>query len=658
MFHSVKTKLLLLTAACVLVGFAAIVGMNAVNSSRSAERAVLTEARLQASLEAQKLESFLGDAYAGVRALAAAMRELPERTDLHDARHLASDQTRQLLADYPDAIGVFSMWERNLPDGKDSEYVNQEGGDEEGTAGAYWYHENGKEAVVWGSTGATEGYYTEPKATGKPVLSEPYEDPDIKVMMTTVAYPVIRDGKFVGLAGIDLGLRKLREVADAVHPYDEGYMTIYSNSAVVVGGPKELAGKPDTTLPDAARQAIAEGREYEYRADGMLHLIEPIKVADVAKSWAVRISVPLAIALADTRAATLRAILVSVAALILILVILAMVIRQLLQPLSHLSGALAQLASGNGDLTRQLDLHGRDEIAQLATSFNRFSQSLRGMLIEIRSRIEQLSQSSSALDRETDDINQHSAQQAQSALSTASSVHQLSTSIDRVAESARHASDATHSASEAADQVAKDVHGAAREIGQIADAIQRVDEVLEKLTSRSEEIGNIIQVIKDIAEQTNLLALNAAIEAARAGEQGRGFAVVADEVRKLAERTAAATVEISHSITQVQAETHAASDSMAKAVQQVQSGVQLADRAADSITIIRQHNDEVLNVIGHTAQATAEQSEASHQISHNVEAINEMSSRTEQSLAHVRESVTSLRELAEQLQSMIGRFRL
>ena len=418
-------------------------------------------------------------------------------------------------------------------------------------------------------------------------------------------------------------------------------------------------GKPDPNLPSSAREAIASGRVDQYREGAWLHMIVPVALEGIDKSWAVRISASADVVYAASRAATMRAIVISVLIGLATLGVLAWFVLRTMAPLGRLSNTFAELASGQGDLTQRLDMgDGRDEISALARSFDRFTQTLRKMLIDVRECAGKLNGTALEVDRETDEIGQHCAQQAESAVSTASSVHELFTSISRVAESSGQASEITRSASNAAEKVAEDVHGAAREVSQVEEAISRVDGVLGNLRQRSEEIGNVVQVIRDIADQTNLLALNAAIEAARAGEQGRGFAVVADEVRKLAERSASATQEISNSIAQVQNETNEASASMTQAVEQVQSSVKLAERAAESIDVIRKNNDEVLNVIEHTAQATAEQSEASQIISDAVENINEMSGHTERSLGQARENVSTCRELAERLQTMIARFKL
>ena len=662
-FHSVASRILLLVALFLLVGFSVVVTMNALQSSAAAKEAALHEVRQISELEAQKLSQFLSGPYHGVLTLASTLGALPGANVVPRPRQFASERVREMLQRYPSLKSVFVEWEPNVLDGLDSEYVGRPFGDvDNGSAGSYWVREaDGKENEIWGSSGVdTEPYYVEPKKSGKPALVDPYVDEDTGVLMATIAVPVTQGGRFVGSTGVDFALAGLRDWANEVRPFETGYMTIYANNGDVLGGPDALeVGKPDPHLPASAREAIASGRVEQYRDGEWLHLIVPVALEGIDKPWAIRISASADVVYAASRAATMRAIVISALIGLATLGVLAWFVLRTMAPLGRLSNTFAELASGQGDLTQRLNMgEGQDEISTLARSFDRFTQTLRKMLIDVRECAGRLNGTALEVDRETDEIGQHCAQQAESAVSTASSVHELFTSISRVAESSGQASEITRSASGAAEQVAKDVHDAAREVGQVEEAIARVDGVLGNLRQRSEEIGSVVQVIRDIADQTNLLALNAAIEAARAGEQGRGFAVVADEVRKLAERSASATQEISNSIAQVQNETNEASASMTQAVEQVQSSVKLAERAAESIDVIRKNNDEVLNVIEHTAQATAEQSEASQIISDAVENINEMSGHTERSLGQARENVSTCRELAERLQTMIARFKL
>ena len=663
-FHSVASRILLLVTLFLLLGFSVVVTMNALQSSAAVKDAALKEVQQISELEVQKLSQFLSGPYHGALALASTLGALPGAHEVPRPRPFASERVREVLQRYPALKGVFVEWEPNVLDGLDSEYVGQPFGDaDNGTAGSYWVREaDGKENEIWGSSGmdAEEPYYVEPKTTGKPALIDPYVDEDIGVLMSTIAVPVVQRGRFVGVVGMDFPLAGLGEQARSVRPFETGYMTIYAGNGTVLAGPETLeVGKPDASLPANIQDAIASGRVEQYRDGEWLHMIRPVIVEGLDKPWAVRISASADEVYAASRAATMRAIVISALIGLATLGVLAWFVLRTMAPLGRLSNTFAELASGQGDLTQRLDMgDGQDEISTLARSFDRFTQTLRKMLIDVRECAGKLNGTALEVDRETDEIGQHCAQQAESAVSTASSVHQLFTSISRVAESSGQASEITRTASGAAEKVAKDVHDAAREVSQVEEAISRVDSVLGNLRQRSEEIGNVVQVIRDIADQTNLLALNAAIEAARAGEQGRGFAVVADEVRKLAERSASATQEISNSIAQVQNETNEASASMTQAVEQVQSSVKLAERAAESIDVIRKNNDEVLNVIEHTAQATAEQSEASQIISDAVENINEMSGHTERSLGQARENVSTCRELAERLQTMIARFKL
>ena len=657
--HSIKSKLLIGAGLLVFVGFAAIIGLNSWLSLQQAENHVVQQARLQAEDEAKRLRILLERSATAAETLAIAMQSLPG-SGASDLRRVASQQTRQLLAQHPDAVGIFTLWEPNALDGRDAELAGKPENDAQGRAGVYWYRKDGKEDAVWGAEDVDgDAYYADPKRSRESVMTEPYEDRDIKVMMATLSHPILLDGRFAGVAGIDLGLGKLQTLAAQVRPYGDGYMSIYSNSGMVLGtADAKLVGKRDPGLDADTLAAIKAGKAYEYTRDGTLNLLQPVQVGRNAQPWAVRIAIPLASAFAETRAASWKTAGLSLAALAVILLALGLLLGKLISPLSRLQHALAELSGGDGDLTRQLPIHGRDEIGASATAFNRFSQSLRQMLLEVRERTGQVNQAVAALATETADISQHSSQQAQAATSTASAVAQLSGSISRIADAASQAEQAARSAGDEAEQVAHSVHSTASEIGRIADTIRRIDGVLDGLESRSEQISSIVQVIKDIAEQTNLLALNAAIEAARAGEAGRGFAVVADEVRKLAERTASATVEIAGSIREVQEATAGAAGSMDEAIHQVENGVMLAERAASSISQIREHNLGVLATVGHIASATAEQSTASRDIARHIDAIHGMTADTDASLHHANGAVGDLQRLAGELQTLLARFKL
>lgn len=657
--HSIKSKLLIGAGLLVFVGFAAIIGLNSWLSLQQAENHVVQQARLQAEDEAKRLRILLERSATAAETLAIAMQSLPG-SGASDLRRVASQQTRQLLAQHPDAVGIFTLWEPNALDGRDAELAGKPENDAQGRAGVYWYRKDGKEDAVWGAEDVDgDAYYADPKRSRESVMTEPYEDRDIKVMMATLSHPILLDGRFAGVAGIDLGLGKLQTLAAQVRPYGDGYMSIYSNSGMVLGtADAKLVGKRDPGLDADTLAAIKAGKAYEYTRDGTLNLLQPVQVGRNAQPWAVRIAIPLASAFAETRAASWKTAGLSLAALAVILLALGLLLGKLISPLSRLQHALAELSGGDGDLTRQLPIHGRDEIGASATAFNRFSQSLRQMLLEVRERTGQVNQAVAALATETADISQHSSQQAQAATSTASAVAQLSGSISRIADAASQAEQAARSAGDEAEQVAHSVHSTASEIGRIADTIRRIDGVLDGLESRSEQISSIVQVIKDIAEQTNLLALNAAIEAARAGESGRGFAVVADEVRKLAERTTAATADIQIVVASIRHQVAEVSAAITQTVSYAEGAGASTDAASQSMQRIMALALASETAVADIGQLLVEQGHAIQDVTVRVEGMHHSADRMLQQACQQEQQATRLVDLSHLLDAQLQQFVL
>jgi methyl-accepting chemotaxis protein len=323
----------------------------------------------------------------------------------------------------------------------------------------------------------------------------------------------------------------------------------------------------------------------------------------------------------------------------------------------HEAGEVAQ-AIAAGDLTRRMPAASGDEIGALISKLSVMRDSLFDLITAVRHNVDTLSQSAGELSNASSSSAKATEIQAEAASSMAASVEQLSVSIDQVGEHAREAHSVTQESSAQSTEGGRIIHEAAGEMGRIAESVNSTAGTIRELEGFSDQISSIVQVIKDIADQTNLLALNAAIEAARAGEQGRGFAVVADEVRKLAERTGNSTQEISAMIGKIQQGTQRAAQEMEAGVKRVTDGVDLAHRAGDSVTGIRDSADRASRAVDDINLALREQSVAARDIAQKVERIAQSSEENSASVQQTAASAQRLADLARELNSLASRFRI
>jgi methyl-accepting chemotaxis protein len=282
-----------------------------------------------------------------------------------------------------------------------------------------------------------------------------------------------------------------------------------------------------------------------------------------------------------------------------------------------------------------------------------------GLLItEVSRSVNDVHGASSTLLKNANDIENGSSQQSEAASATAAAVEELAVSINQVMEHARNTESLSTRTSNLSTEGTQVVNTASNEMSQIASMVVQSSDAINALGQKSNDISGIVTVIKDIAEQTNLLALNAAIEAARAGEQGRGFAVVADEVRKLAERTSKATTEISEMIIVIQNDMGAAVIGMQAGNTQVDKGVESASRAASALSSINEAANETLNNISDIVSAMREQSAASQEIAKNVEKIAGMADTNSNIVKSTGAAANQLEVLASNLRVVVGRFKV
>jgi methyl-accepting chemotaxis protein len=312
----------------------------------------------------------------------------------------------------------------------------------------------------------------------------------------------------------------------------------------------------------------------------------------------------------------------------------------------------------NADLNSQFNSDRQDEIGGLQRSFDKFVTSIKDTLLQVAEASSAVASASSQISSSTEEMAAGAQEQTSQAGEVASAVEEMTKTIVENSRNASSTADTAKQARMSAEEGGKIVEETVTGMKRIAEVVNKSAVTVKALGHSSDQIGEIIGVIDDIADQTNLLALNAAIEAARAGEQGRGFAVVADEVRKLAERTTKATKEIADMIKKIQSETIGAVSSMEEGTKEVDSGIKLADKAGSSLNEIVTTSQKVMDMVTQIAAASEEQSSASEQISKNVEAISSVTSESAQGTQQIARAAEDLNRLTENLQQLVGKFNL
>ena len=344
--------------------------------------------------------------------------------------------------------------------------------------------------------------------------------------------------------------------------------------------------------------------------------------------------------------------------LVLLLVTSTRVSRSIFVRIHDMEVRMKDIAEGEGDLTKRLEVSSSDEVAELARWFNTFMDKLQEILCKVSSNSHSLAAAGDEIAATARQQSHGAELQRDQTNQVATAMQEMASTVMQVSENSSNAATASQRAASAAHQGGKVVQETLSRMHAIAQSVGETAKKVEELGKQSDQIGKIIGVIDDIADQTNLLALNAAIEAARAGEQGRGFAVVADEVRKLAERTSSATKEITAMIRSIQAETKSAVTAMQSGTKEVEQGVELTTQAGSSLREIIQMAEQVGDMVTHIATAATQQSAATEEINGNIEQIAKIAAGSASSAQQTTNALQDLSGLASNLQRLVGQFRL
>ncbi|WP_027417745.1 methyl-accepting chemotaxis protein [Aneurinibacillus terranovensis] len=516
------------------------------------------------------------------------------------------------------------------------------------------------------------------KQKGTTVITDPYVDAITQDVVVTIARAT-KDG--TGVTAIDLNLQKLSEAVKKVQIGKEGYAFILDKKSNVIVHPTLKPGSA-AKGPQVDQMFGKDSGEYSYTYNGQPK--QMVFTTNQTTGWKLAGTLNSDEIKQEAKPIFNMTVLVIIIAALLGSLMVYFVISSITRPLKRLVDAAEKVSEG--DLTERIEVNTHDELGHLSHSFNKMSDSLHSILYEVNNKSRQLTASSEELtasaeqtSRATEQIASTieqvaagSEQQTHSMEKTSGILNQMSAAIEQIAASAQHVSTSSLQSADVAEKGSLSIHTAVQQMDSINETVNNLASMVKGLGERSQEIGQIVEVITGIATQTNLLALNAAIEAARAGEHGRGFAVVADEVRKLAEQSAHSAGQIAELIAHIQQETEEAVESMEAGKNEVKEGIQVVHSAGESFTQIQQSIKDVASQIQEVSAAVQQMSASSDEAVHSfryhssiaeatVSGTQSVSAATEEQLAYMQElssSAASLAKMADELHLLVTGFKI
>ncbi|WP_417706110.1 methyl-accepting chemotaxis protein [Pseudomonas sp.] len=501
----------------------------------------------------------------------------------------------------------------------------------------------------------TRPWYKDALAAGGTTLTEPYVDAATGELIITIATPA----RPAGVVGGDLSLQTLVNIINALDFDGIGYAFLVSaDGKVLVHPDKDLVMKNLKDIyPQNTPRISSEFSEAQLDGNTRILTFAPVKGLP-SVNWHIGLSIDKAKAYSMLTEFRASAIVATVIAVVLIIALLGLLIRVLMQPLTAMGKAMQDIAQGEGDLTKRLAIQSNDEFGALARSFNQFVERIHGSIREVSSATVQVNEVAKLVVNASNSSMVNSDEQASRTNSVAAAINQLGAAAQEIARNAADASSQASDARHQAEDGGKVVQQAISSMSELSNKISDACAKIEMLNSKTVDIGQILEVIKSISQQTNLLALNAAIEAARAGEAGRGFAVVADEVRNLAHRTQESAQEIEKMIEELQVGSRESVTTMTESQRYSEDSVDIANQAGERLGTVTARIGEIDGMNQSVATATEEQTSVIESLNMDIIEINTLNQEGVENLQATLRACGDLEQQAARLKQMVDSFRI
>ena len=704
-FLTIQSKIALLAGLCLLLVVGLLMGLSLYQTHRSSQQVAEASSEMLANAAKEHMQA-LGKVQAmhvqrtfmqtheygqGLSRYLLYLRQLQHQGNLTrpQLRQELSTQLHQALIDKPDLLGLYVIFEPDALDGADAGFVDQAamGSNETGRFSLYWVQSKpgelqaviGDEALLANTSPGPSGapynaFYTCARDTRKACVLEPYFDEasGSRKLVTSIAFPLLDHDKVIAVVGLDINLAALQQnsEASALQLFDgNGQISIVSPRGVISANSQDVSrlGQPldNVEVMDTLRQ----GQPKVFVDQQQIKVLEPLAPITGAAPWGVLVGVPQNVLLApvttlqqelDAQAvrSTALELLLGGGSALLGLVLIWYAAYRITRPLQLLTRVMEDISLGEGDLTRRLAVQSRDEIGQLATAFNRFVERIHHSIREVSSAALGVNEGAKRVLLASNASLSNFDEQSTRTNSVAAAINELGAAAQEIANNASDASQQASAARQQAEDGRQVVERTIEVMNELSGKISASCVNIEALNSKTVNIGQILEVIKGISQQTNLLALNAAIEAARAGEAGRGFAVVADEVRSLAGRTQTSAAEIQQMIEALQVGARESVTTMTESQQHSEESVSIANLAGTRLGSVTQRIGEIDNVNQSVAAATEEQTSVVEALNVDITEINTLNQQGVENLQSTLQACTELEREAGRLNQLVGSFRI